>query len=132
MLLSFRMSLYCVHVEKEEGRLIQGEVAITLGMIDDAVQAVMLDDKITDQRLKDFTKSHYKTTFETWSKIDAELDTVKTLYSSSSFVYLIFYFIFGARIIFRSPLCLWENLGTPLCTYMSMVGHWCHKSLFYA
>ena len=86
--MNVRMSLYCIRVQKDDGRLNAGEDAITLGMIDDAVQAVTPSVHVSVERIADFAASHYKTTFDTWKKMGAKLDTVKTLYSRHSFVYL--------------------------------------------
>ena len=53
-LMNVRMALYCVRVQNVEGRLSAGEGAITLGMIDDALQAVTLSDDVSAERLADF------------------------------------------------------------------------------
>ena len=95
-LLNVRMSLPCVRVQKVERRLVATEGAITLAMIDDAVHEVSLNDDISEERLNDLTESHYSTTFSTCAKIGAELDTVKTIYSTHAFVYLNKYYCSGA------------------------------------
>lgn len=43
--------------------------------------------------------NHFITTAETWKSLEAELDTVKTIYSSSKFIYLNRFFCEGSEIL---------------------------------
>ncbi|CAH0385447.1 unnamed protein product [Bemisia tabaci] len=87
-LLNVKTSLCCVRRAKREGHMLANEGAHTAGLIDDAVQGAEFHgwkDETQEQyimRVQKASDAHYKTTFDTWSAISAELDHIKTLNSS--------------------------------------------------
>jgi hypothetical protein len=87
-LMNVRISLFCVRKAKRAGYLFKNEAATTAGLIDEAVQAVEVTTESTMEHAQKAANEHFKTTKEVWSGLAAELDIVKTIYSSSKFVYL--------------------------------------------
>jgi len=92
------ISLYCVRKAKRAGLLLSSEAASTAGLTDDAVQAVELDPESTLEHQQRTADSHFRITAETWKSLGAELDTVKTIFSSSKFIYLNRFFCEGSEV----------------------------------
>nr|AXA52552.1 putative RdRp-complex [Linepithema humile qinvirus-like virus 1] len=93
------ISLYCVSKAKSAGWLLSSEAANTAGLMDDAVQAVELDPSSSIEHQQRAADSHFATTAETWKSLGAELDVVKTIYSSSKFMYLNRFFCEGSEVL---------------------------------
>lgn len=93
------ISLYCVRKAKRAGLLLKSEGASTAGLIDDAVQAVELDPESSAEHQQAAADSHFATTAKTWSALGAELDVVKTLYSSCKSIYLNRFFCEGSEVV---------------------------------
>lgn len=92
------LQLYCVRKAKRAGLLLKTKAASTAGLIDDAVQAVELDPDATVEHQQRAADHHFATTAETWKSLGAELNVVKTIYSSSKFIYLNRYFCKGSEV----------------------------------
>lgn len=74
------------------------EAASTAGLIDNAVQAVELDPESTQEHQQKAADSHFRITAETWKSLGAEFDIVKTIFSSSKFIYLNRFFCEGSEV----------------------------------
>jgi hypothetical protein len=98
-LMNVRISLFCVRRAKRAGYLFKNEAATTAGLIDDAVQAVEMAEGSTIEHAQKAADEHFETTSEVWYKLAAELDVVKTIYSSSKFIYLNRFFCEGSEVL---------------------------------
>ena len=94
--LNVHMSLYCMRMAKLKGILVKDDVAITAGLIDDAVQAIELHGTIEQQQQA--ADVHFDTTCKIWSELAAEIDFVKTIYSSIKFIFLNRFFCEGSEV----------------------------------
>jgi hypothetical protein len=81
--MNVRISLFCVRRAKRLGYLFKNEAATTAGLIDDAVQAVEIATGSSTEHAQNA----------------AELDTVKTIYSSSKFIYLNRFLCEGSEVL---------------------------------
>jgi hypothetical protein len=111
-LMNVRISLFCVRKAKRAGYLFKNEAATTAGLIDDAVQAVEMASGSSKEHAQKAANAHFETTKETWSGLAAELDTVKTIYSSSKFIYLNRFFCEGSEVI--TPLKIYARADREL------------------
>jgi hypothetical protein len=90
---------FCVRKAKRAGYLFKNEAATTAGLTDDAVQAVEITSGSTMGHAQKAANENFKTTEEVWSGLAAELDIVKTIYSSSRFIYLNTFFCEGSEVL---------------------------------
>jgi hypothetical protein len=98
-LMNVRISLFCVRKAKRAGYLFKNEAATTAGLIDDAVQAVEMSKDATIEHAQEAANDHFKTTKQVWKDLAAELDEVKTIYSSTKFIYLNRFFCEGSEVL---------------------------------
>jgi hypothetical protein len=105
--MNVRISLFCVRKAKRAGYLFKTDAATTAGLIDDGVQAVEITTGSTVERAQKAANEHFETTRDTWSKLAAELDVVKTIYSSSKFIYLNRLFCEGSEVL--TPLKIYAR-----------------------
>lgn len=111
-LMNVRISSFCVRKAKRAGYLFKSEAATTAGLIDDAVQAIEIAKGTTLEHSQDAADAHYNTTCETWKLLAAELDMVKTIYSSSKFIYLIRFFCEGSEVL--TPMKIYARADREL------------------
>lgn len=81
---------------KENGILAKEDGALTAGLIDDAVHTIELHGTIEQQQKA--ADLHFKTTYEVWNKLAAEIDKVKTIFSSIKFIFLNRNFCEGSEV----------------------------------
>lgn len=96
-LLNVHLSLYSVRESKRNKILSDREGAITAGLIDDAVQAIELCGNLEERQ--NAADGHFATTVAVWAGAGAEIDAVKTLYSSVKFVFLNRMFCEGSEVL---------------------------------
>lgn len=111
-LMNVRISLFCVRKAKRAGYLFKSEAATTAGLIDDAVQAIEMAKNTPKEHAQDAANAHYETTCETWKLLAAELDVVKTIYSSSKFIYLNRFFCEASEVL--TPLKIFARADRAL------------------
>lgn len=98
-LLNVRLSLYCLKVAKEQGFMGDGESSITAGLIDDAVQAIVMAKDRTPEEKQIMADRHFQTTCDTWQGAAAKIDEVKTMYSTIKFIFLNRLFCEGSEVV---------------------------------
>jgi hypothetical protein len=111
-LMNVRISLFCVRKAKRAGYLFKNEAATTAGLMDDAVQAVEITTGSTMEHAQKAVDEHFRNTKEIWSGLAAELDIVKTIYSSSKFIYLNRFFCEGSEVM--TPLKVYARADREL------------------
>ena len=98
-LFNVHLSLYCIKASKRQGILTKNEKAETAAMIDDAVQSIHMGGNTNKDYQQKVANVHFNSTDDCWTKAGAELDLNKTLYSTTSFIYLNRFFCEGTEVL---------------------------------
>lgn len=108
-LLNVRLSLHCVRMARKEGFLLKSEGAHTAGLIDDAVQAVVLDESKRTEHCQAAADHHYKISSKTWKEASTKIDLIKTVYACQKFIFLNRLFYKGSEVL--CPMKVYARSG---------------------
>ncbi|APG78069.1 RNA-dependent RNA polymerase [Hubei qinvirus-like virus 1] len=117
--LNIHASLFCVRAGKRAGYLDEEDVATTAGLIDDAMQGLEFKEGTTVERAQNAADRHFETTCRMWKGLAAEIDQVKTLYSSIKVIFLNRLYCEGAEVL--TPMKVYARVDRELTRRFSTV-----------